>query len=30
MMEKRLMEVKAVFAPKQAKDNTFSFEKKTE
>ena len=30
MMEKRLMEVKSRFAPKQAKDNTFSFEKKTE
>ena len=30
MMEKRLMEVKSRFAPKQAKDNTFSFEKKAE
>lgn len=30
MMEKRLMEVKGRFAPKQAKDNTFSFEKKAE
>lgn len=30
MMEKRLMEVKGRFAPKQAKDNAFSFEKKTE
>ena len=25
-----MMEVKSRFAPKQAKDNTFSFEKKTE
>lgn len=30
MMEKWLMEVKGRFAPKQAKDNTFSFEKKAE
>ena len=30
MMEKRLSEVKRRFAPKQAKDTTFSFEKKAE
>ena len=30
MMEKRLSEVKGRFAPKQTKDNTFSFEKKAE
>ncbi|MBQ4059947.1 MAG: hypothetical protein IJD40_13625 [Lachnospiraceae bacterium] len=30
MMEKRLAEVKGRFAPKQTKDNTFSFEKKAE
>ncbi len=30
MMEKRLSEVKGRFAPKQAKDTTFSFEKKAE
>ncbi len=30
MMEKRLSEVKGRFAPKQAKDTTFSFDKKAE
>lgn len=30
IMEKRLMEVKGKFAPKQSKENTFSFENKAE
>lgn len=30
IMEKRLVEVKGKFAPKQSKDNTFSFDNKPE
>ncbi|MDL2301010.1 hypothetical protein LJC58_01500 [Lachnospiraceae bacterium OttesenSCG-928-D06] len=30
IMEKRLMEVKSKFAPKQAKESTFSFDNKAE
>lgn len=30
IMEKRLMEIKSKFAPKQSKENTFSFDNKAE